>query len=346
MLTIDTFAAQVRDNNIMTIAREYQERQDVWQLFCDTMTPDQCLFPGQDGGHVWSPNEVAAEPLPYRDGETPVGTTQGAGYTRRIRVGTWSRSMTITYAAIEASANREIDRAAVFAESYARWARSGKNKLFAAILQKGTLSAGFGDIAKQGTAFNQSFPKHEDTNAGKIYDGKPLYAASGNAHPFAYHTATGDQGVNLLTGNTLTTEHFDTARIAMSMTNAIDETGEGIQLPVTHIMVPPTLKATAVQVLESQNIAGSSVNDKNPFLNAAQIVEFDRLSDSASSAAWWLFSIEPGAPKPFMAVDSGAPRTRTVPDDLRKVLHVICEHEFWIAVQDWRYTLCNNKAVS
>lgn len=346
MNTLDTFAEQVRDNNVLVIAREFTERGDLWQMFCDTMTPDQCLFPGEDGGHVWSPNESAAEPLPYRDGQTPVGTTQGPGYTRRIRVGTWARELEITYAAIDASQAKAIDRSAEFVAAYTRWMRAGKNKLFAAILQKGTLSAGFGDIARQGVAFNQSFPNQEDPNPGKIYDGKPLFAASGNAHPFKYHTATGSEGVNLTASLALTTANFDTARILMSQTNAIDESGEGIQIPVTHLIVPPSMKSTAVQVIKSQNLPGSANNDINPHANAVEVIEFDRLTDSASASAWWLASIDPTQPKPFMAIDSGAPRVTVSRDDRRGVMYIKCKHEFWIAPQEWRYIQANNKATS
>lgn len=324
----------ILDRNVELVADSYTQNGDLWRPFCRTITPAELMFPNI--GHRWVGQVGESAGRPWAPGQEPEGSTIGKGYVRQLKAGRFRRRIDIPLDLLDASRDRALDQSQGFVARYNAERTNRRNAMFAAILQNGTLSAG------HALTFNQSFPEYEDANVGKIYDGKPLFAASGNAHPFKAYTASGTEGVNLTVSLDLTTANLSTAFVQMTATSAIDESGKPIMVMPTHAIVGPAMTATAVQVLNSELVAEGNNNAVNPYRNMVQVATNPFIRDTASATAWWLIQGDMA----FKAVDSGPTRVFNEIDERTGVLKVWCEDFFSIACEDWRYVHAFDKAAS
>lgn len=324
----------ILDRNVELVADTYTTKDDAWRPFCRVISPADMMFPNI--GHRWVGQVGEAEGRPWQPGQEPEGSTVGKGYVRQLAAGRFRRMRSIPLDLVEASRERALDQAQTFVREYTAAAQNRRNRIFADVLQKGTLSAG------SAATFNQTFPDYEDANIGKIYDGKPLFAATGNAHPYKFHTASGDEGVNLTVSLALTTANLPTAFVGMENTNALDEAGNQIYIKPTHAIVGSAMQATATQVFASELVAEGNNNAVNAYRNMVQVSTNPFIRDSASASAWWLIQGDMA----FKAVDSGPVRVFNRIDERTGVLEVWCEDFFSIACEDWRYVACFNKAAS
>lgn len=277
----------------------------------------------------------ANRPRRRRPGQEPVAVSGVQGYTRQLAYSEWSIRIPITYELLQRAGERGVTTLMEQSiPAFASGAVRQKEEQVFGMLQKGTLSAG--SVAY----FDQQYDGVEDANIGKIYDGKPLFAASGNAHPFKNHTATGSQGVNLTVSNALNASNLDAAVAAMQITNAIDENGDQITIQPRYLVVPPALRSTAHTLLNSQLLPGSANNDVNPVAGIVGMIMSPYLTDDTD--AWFLVDPANG----FVFADSGAPAVRVVDDPLRKITNVVVEYNFGAAPFDWRGLSAHNKAAS
>ncbi len=327
-------AGWILDRGTEVAETVYAPAGDSWRPFCRVVAPEALQYPRV--GMRWVTQVGEAAGRPWRPGQEPESSTIGKGYARQIAAGQFRRERRIGLDLVESSRNLAFDQVAAFIAEYSTDAANRRNRMFAAILQKGTLSAG--DTA----VFDQTFDEHEDANRGKIYDGKPLFAATGNAHPFKFYTATGDEGVNLITSLDLTTANLPTAFTQFSNTNARDETGQEIDLFPTYCIVGSGMVATATQVFQSERVAEGNNNAINPYRNRVEVVENRFIRDTASATAWWLAQGD----RAFKAVDSGPVRVGQTIDERLGVLTVWCDDFFSIAAEDWRYVMACDKAAS
>lgn len=324
----------ILDRNAELVANTYTKTGDLWRPFCRIVSPDSLMFPNI--GHRWIGQIGEAEGRPWRPGQEPEASKVGKGYPRQIAAGRFRRSRSIPLDLVEASRNVALDQAQSFVTEYTEAAVNRRNRMFAAVLQKGTLSAG--DTA----VFDQTFDSYEDANRGKIYDGKPLFAATGNAHPYKFYTATGDEGVNLVASLDLTTANLPTAFVQMQNTNARDENGQEIFIKPTHCIVGSAMTATATQVFASELVAEGNNNAVNAYRNMVTVSENSFIRDTASATAWWLIQGDMA----FKAVDGGPVRVYNEINERTGVLEVWCEDFFSITCEDWRYVACFDKAAS
>lgn len=219
------------------------------------------------------------------------------------------------------------------APQWGRRAMAQKEQIVADVFQKGTLSAGDTSV------FNGSYTGETDANPGKIFDGKPFFAATGNGHPLL---AASDTPFNLVAASTLTSANLQTTLTAMRTTNAIDDRGLKIQVRPTHLVIPPGLEYTAKALLNSVNLPGTAQNDVNVVAGALQPVVWRYLTDDTD--AWWVGAIGQGGG--VRVYDSGAPVIETWYDADTKTVHISAEIVFGTTVTDWRQWFCNNKATS
>lgn len=260
------------------------------------------------------------------------------GYTRQMVLRNFGKSFSIPAETVEAAGGMAAfeSKIASFAREVGKGALRKKERVVADMYQKGTLSAG--DTA----VFNQSFVGNPDTNAGKIYDGKPWFAASGNAHPLYTRAAAGVEGINLVASGLA----LSTANLQTHLTNLIkraghDERGNPIDIMHTILMVPPELEFTALQIMNSTQVAESANNAANVIQGRMRVVMNPFLTDTASAAAWW--TLEPGA---LQVYDEQVPRIRAWFDNETNSYRVACDVYFGAAPYDWRLAACNNKAAS
>lgn len=208
-----------------------------------------------------------------------------------------------------------------------------KEEKLAGMFQKGTLAAG------SAAYFDGSFPGDDDPNVGFIYDGKPFFAASGNGHPLAANSATPH---NLTVSLSLTQANLQTVMTAVGDTNAIDDRGRKVIIQPDTLLVPKGLEFAAKTIINSNLVSGSANNDANVLQGALTVLPWRYLSDSASSAAWWVGARGKG----IKVRDSGAPAIAFQVDQKTRVLSVIASGRFGAAVTDWRFWYAANKASS
>lgn len=178
---------------------------------------------------------------------------------------------------------------------------SMKDKTAAAIFNRGSITAG------DKSAFKGSYTGHADPNEGLIYDGKPLFAASGNGHPFkiaSTATALYNQDANALTSTNL-----NTALQLHVTTNAYNEANEhkGGNRP-NMLLVPPALEKDASVILNSTQLAGTAQNDVNYMRGMFNLKSWWALTDTDG---WFLGAAKKG----MTAWDSGKPTVEvSMPD--------------------------------
>jgi hypothetical protein len=334
-LSPDTLPAFVADAGYEIIASAYNPAGERWRTFSRIISPD--ALRDRPYGHRWISADTDAYPLAYEDGEMAQSATYGQGYARQIGSTKYRREISIPYDLLDAvdAKTQVFDLVTNFLTKFSAYASQVKDIRMAQMLQKGTLAAG----SEQW--FDQSYRGAPDSNAGFIYDGKPMFAASGNAHPLKFATNSGSQGVNLDAAlNLATAADLNTAYNLATVTNAVDEAGRQILLRPTHVVVGSAMRGVAMSALESQNLPGTAQNDINYNKGLLTPFVFDLLTDDAN--AWWLLT----QGQSFSAVDTGAPVIRSVRDDRRNLLAVSAEFRFGITVEDWRYSHCFAKATT
>jgi hypothetical protein len=213
------------------------------------------------------------------------------------------------------------------APGFAEQAKRQKDDFVAGMFQKGTLTAG-------STAyFDNSYGNNADPNAGFIYDGLPWFDTA--------HTLSDGTGsyANHTVSLTLSEANLETAIIAMTDTNAVDDRGNRVSINPTHLLVPAALQFTAQKILRSVSLPGSPNNDINPLFNAVIPVTWRALRDSSS--AWWLIQAKKG----LRVYDSGPPVLRQYLRENGDVA-IMPEYRFGAVVTNWRFAYCANKAAS
>lgn len=278
----------------------------------------------------------AGTPTKRLDGQRVAAQSMGEGYPWQLACHEYADEIGIPDSLLEAAdAQRRVTSLITeFVTTYSRAAIVQKETFVAGLFQKGTLSAG------STLYFDNGYVGNPDANAGKIYDGKPWFAASGNAHPFKQYTATGSEGINLVASQALTAANLDVAYRAINVTNAIDERGKRISLMPRKLVVPAALRTTALQILNSEMLPGSANNDINPNRGLVEPIINPYLTDNTD--AWWLGTEDFG----LTIVDSGAPVLKVYPDPATKTTMVQLSYRFGAAVHDWRMAYASNKATS
>lgn len=259
------------------------------------------------------------------------------GYTRQMALHNFGKSFSVPAETVEAAGGMAAfeSKIANFAREVGSGALRLKERTVANFYQKGTIAAGDTSV------FDQSFIGNPDTNIGKIYDGKPWFAASGNAHPLFTRAAAGVEGINLVTSLTLSTANLQTHLSNLIKRAGVDERGNPIDVRHSVLLVPPELEFTALQIMNSTQVAESANNAANVVQGRMQVIANPFLSDTASAAAWW--TLEPGALQVF---DEALPRIRAWFDNETNTYRVACDVYFGAAPYDWRLAACNNKATS
>lgn len=331
-MTSGQLAQLVMDRNREIVLQRYSARTVMWEQFSRRIPT--LKFPTK--GHRWIGGTIEAGLRVRTEGTIGEAINLGTGYPRQLRVLTFERSYAVERAAIEASAGLDtyINDTNAITQTFADHAAQYGAEQFAGMLQYGRLAAGSTDY------FNNGFDGYEDLTPGFIYDGKPLLAASGNAHPYKYATVSGG-GINLVPSTSLSGTNLDAGITQMSETNAFSEEGVKIQIKPTHLIHGSALRSTAFAVLNSELSPGDSTNAANAMRNAVTAADFTGFITNQPNA-WWLLAGD-GA---FAHYDSGAPETRTWYSDEMDSFVTTWRWRFGITVNDWRHVIGFNMAAS
>jgi hypothetical protein len=311
----------------------YEQVPKLYPEICEVLpVPPELLF-GERVDTVLGVGEPDKVPygaeMPEREGD--------AGWKVYLKVYKLGEKMRFARELVESSdaIGRITGLISEFATSMGTQIPLKKERIIADIFQKGTLSAG--SIA----VFDNSFPNEADPYPTKIYDNTPFFNAThalkvGSATPSNYNVSNALTLVNLEAGHTL-----------MAVTSAVDERGDPMLITPDTLLVPSgAMGFTASTLLESMLKPGSANNDANTMRGKYRLLEWRFLTDSASSAAWWLLQTGPGAKRAVRVRDSGAPQFETWYDPATQSWFVQGYSYFGASVQEWRTAQANNKAAS
>lgn len=185
--------------------------------------------------------------------------------------------------------------------------------------------------------FDGSYFGHTDPYPKFIYDGKPLFAASGNGHPLFLATSVTKYNK---TANALSSTNLESARILMTRTNAVDEANQVIRIDPDTLLVPPELEQTADILLGSTQAPGSANNDVNTQRGRYNRITWRYLTDTDG---WFLGAARQG----LVFADSGDPMIETSAPD-PKTGNVVVRFVSYVAawVDDWRPWSAHNTSAS
>jgi len=317
----------VTDAGYEVIADQYREQELQFPQFCRRLNRLNS-FPF---GMRWVGGISDATPTLRAPGQELSIHSALEGYARQLAANEYSDAIGIPDEMLQGSDAQGaiVDMTQTFLQTFTRKAMAQKDQLAFDVLQKGTLAAG-------SAVNNNSFPGAPDSAPLFIYDGKPLFAASGNNHPIRNGSTT---YYNLVVSAALSASTLDTAFTMNDSTNAVDESGTKIDIRSDLLIVPYGLRSTALQLVESEGQPGTAMNDINPNRGRAQVMVSRYLTDVD---AWFLLERF----RSLVYFDSGAPQITTWRDERRKVTMVGASYRFGVAVDDWRGASAHNKATS
>lgn len=265
------------------------------------------------------------------DGAEIEGATAIEGFAPQGKIRQFSRKLGIPERdVLAAGANAQNFVGSIVSEFVRQQTRGWinlKNLRFAQFLTNGAKTAGDAAI------YDGSYPGFADPHPALAYDGVSVF---NTAHKIAGGSAT---FANHATGAALAAGTLDSALTVMTATNAVDETGSRISIMPMSIMVPPALRSTARQLLNSELLPGGAQNDINPNRGEVDVIVNPFLTDADG---WFLFSQD----RTVRVMDSGELSVGEWFDPSTKTYYVAVEGHFGLYLRDWRGVLARNLATS
>jgi len=171
-----------------------------------------------------------------------------------------------------------------------------------------------------------------DSSGDLIYDGYPFFDT---AHP----DKVGNTYANHVTTRSLTHTNLKTSYTTYTTTNNRDERGDIIDLVPDTLLIPPDLRFTAQEILNSTLIPGSMDNDTNVLAGILNPLEWAYLSDTD---AWFIGKLKMG----LIATDRQDVDIDFWQDETNKDYFASILTRFGGAVTQWRYWMAMNIAAS
>lgn len=317
----------VANDGYPVMFQAYDAVEQVAPRICEVVPTDGSLY-GEKGSVIVG----LGRPKPTRDGAEIEADTFKSAYTWYGRIERLTRRIDIPKRMLDA-VDARAKVGGMIAQAAKAWGTSfaqEKEQRAADFFQKGTLAAG--DV----TIFDGSFPGEADPYPKFIYDGKPLFAATGNGHVLAANSAT---PYNLTATLALSSANLQTVLTTMRDTNAVDDRGQKVMVRPRDLIVPPGLEFTAKNILNSALVPGSANNDVNVVQGMLNPVVWRYLTDD--SDAWFV-----GSGEGIRIYDSGEPQLEMEYEVKTQTMHVVAYSYHGIVCTDWRGYYAANKATS
>ena len=201
-----------------------------------------------------------------------------------------------------------------------------KEKFYVNFFNNGALTAGH-DV------FNNTISGViTDSTGNLIYDGKPFFSTS-------HADKVGNTYSNYNVTMPLTHTNLKTVYNQYVLSNNYDERGDIIELMPNILLIPPALKFTAQEILNSTLIPNSQDNTTNVLSAIIGTLEWSYLSDADG---WFLGSLRQG----LMATDRENVSLDFWRDETNKDYFASIFARWGGCVTQWRYWLANNIASS
>lgn len=258
------------------------------------------------------------------EGEDIQSDTPMESYTIVCKNRTFARKVAFSMESVN-----DAKKGSLMANSVSSWAKSvmsTKEKFYAKFFNKGAMSAG--DDVFNNTITNVV----TDSSGNMIYDGKAFFATN---HP----DKVGNTYSNFNASNALTHDNLKSTYITYTTVNNRDERGEVFELTPDVLLIPPALKFTASEILNSSLIPGSMDHTTNVLATIVEPVEWARLTDTDS---WFLGKKKMG----LLATNREAVNIDVWLDDVNLDYYTRIFLRFGGCVTQWRGWIGNNLATS
>lgn len=319
-------------------------------VITDMYTPDALWFLDTfevgDIGAISSPefgdassNIVFGTGMDEHDLGAPAnGTTAKRGYTPQGAVRRFKKDFSIPMELLgtPAQVQRQLDIAAEFTKQQQVWYTGKINRDVANVLNKGSLTAGDSDT------FRASYQDHDVTWDGFAYDGLPLFS---NSHALRAPNGSTTTYDNYMASLTLDAANFNTALIQQSVTNAINEAGDAIDIQTRKLLVPWALRQAGFGILNTQNVPGSANYNANVNAPNGQGIVDQKVVRHLTDAAAWFLVAAPEAVRVRLS-NGGNLQTRFYEDKKTNSMVYEVSAQHLVYPRDGRHLLACNTAQS
>lgn len=223
----------------------------------------------------------------------------------------------------------------LFGESVAQIAQNydrTRDRYYAQFLNYGALTAGH-------RVFNATVPGViVDPTGDFIYDGKPLFAGTAQAHPSLMSDRTFSNYDTL----DLTLENIQKVYTKMTVDNAYDEQGNKIVISPDTIVVPQELELEALALMNQEYVAqdattgiGGASARRNPFYRKFRIIVWPHLT---TADGWFMIQRGYG----LRALIRQQPEIEVWEDPETKQMRASVYCRFGAYADSWRHLFANN----
>ena len=249
------------------------------------------------------------------------------GYTVVCKNRSFARKVRFSYESV-ADAQKTSNLLSTVVGSWGRSLPITKEKFYAKFFNYGAYTAGH-DV------FDNSITDVVSDPTGKlIYDNKPFFST---AHP----DKVGNTYANYVASAALTYDNLKSAYNVYTTTNNRDERGEVIELRPDVLLIPPALKFTAQEILNSVTVPLATANTSmvNVLASIVDAMDWSYLTDTDG---WFLGKRKAG----LMATDREDVSLDFYKDEenLSFVARIFCR--FGGVITNWRFWLARNIASS
>lgn len=201
------------------------------------------------------------------EGESIQADAPMESYTIVCKNRTWARKVQFSYEAVKDAqkfSNILRETAGTWGQSYPRT----RDKWYAQFFNYGAYTAGH-----DGTFDNSITGVVTDSSGDFIYDSKPFFST---AHP----DKVGNTYANYTETRALTHANLKTTYLTYTSTNNRDERGSVIELMPDTLLIPPALRFTAQEILQTTLIPDSMDNTINVLSTIVSPMTWAHLTDT------------------------------------------------------------------
>jgi len=135
----------------------------------------------------------------------------------------------------------------------------------------------FGGYTSGNAIFNASGSGYTDNSGDLVYDGKPFFNLTGNKRPL-YKGASATHYNAAALG--LSEANIQTLYDLLTITNAVDSRGDKVSIDADTLLIHPSLRWAAMELLKSQKQVDSANNNINTVLGLLDQVQWRYLDTS------------------------------------------------------------------
>lgn len=284
-----------------------------------------------DSAFELSTNAVGLGKLKKKAEGTPIkfGTT-AEGFTVAAKMDTFADGIEFTMEEVEDMNPAKIANiVTTMAGTWTVKSLQTKEEFYADIFNKGGLTAG-------DEIFNASVANYTDNSGDLVYDGSPFFNLTGNKRPLFPGAA--ETHYNAIAAG-LDEANIQALYDLLTITNAVDSRGDKIVVDADTLLISPSLRWTALKLLETQKQVGTANNDINTVLNLLTTVEWRYLN----TPTFWAI----GKAKKGIKAYNRKPLTFDFWEDpVTKGFKASVVERFGVEVNDFRYWAASNAPTS